>query len=78
MLEMMNDAWVTRGGAACYSLTMPPKLDRDSETERVQIVAPGSWIRRVEEWRRAQAKIPSRSEAIRHLVDLALAAKKKK
>jgi hypothetical protein len=51
---------------------MPPKLDEESETERVQIVAPASWVRRVEEWRRAQDRIPSRSEAIRLLVDQAL------
>lgn len=52
---------------------MPKKLDDESETERVQIVAPASWIARVEEWRRAQVRIPSRSEAIRILVDLGLA-----
>lgn len=59
-------------------INMPPKLDEDSETERVQIVAPSSWIRRIEEWRRAQPKIPSRSDAIRQLVDLALEASRKK
>lgn len=53
--------------------TLPPKLDDSSETERVQIVAPSSWIERVEQWRRAQPRIPSRSEAIRILVDQALA-----
>lgn len=51
---------------------MPKRLDEDSETERVQIVAPASWVARVEEWRRAQARIPSRSEAIRLLVDAGL------
>jgi hypothetical protein len=55
---------------------MPPKLEEDSETERVQIVAPSSWIRRIEEWRRSQPKIPNRSDAIRQLVDLGLEAKK--
>lgn len=58
-------------------VSMPPRLDEDSETERVQIVAPSSWVRRVEEWRRAQPKIPSRSDAIRQLVDAGLAAAKK-
>lgn len=57
--------------------TMPPRLDEDSETERVQIVAPSSWVRRVEEWRRAQPKIPNRSDAIRQLVDAGLVAIKK-
>lgn len=60
------------------AIGMPPKLEEDSETERVQIVAPSSWIRRIEEWRRAQTKIPSRSDAIRQLVDLGLETKKKR
>ena len=57
---------------------MPPKLDHGSETERLQIVAPSSWVQRVEEWRRAQPKIPSRSDAIRQLVDAGLLARKGK
>jgi len=56
---------------------MPPKLDHGSETERLQIVAPSSWVRRVEEWRRAQPKIPSRSDAIRQLVDAGLMVARK-
>ena len=52
--------------------TMPPKLDEDSPTERVQVVAPASWVQRIEEWRRKQPRIPSKSEAIRLLVDKAL------
>lgn len=53
---------------------MPPRLDKDAPTERVQIVASASWLERIEEWRRAQARIPSLSAAIRHLIDLGLAA----
>lgn len=53
-------------------MAMPPKLDDKSDTERVQIVAPASWVDRVEAWRRKQPRIPSRSEAIRMLVDRAL------
>lgn len=53
---------------------MPPKLDDGSSTERVQIVAPASWLERIEAWRRRQVKIPSKSEAIRILVDQALEA----
>lgn len=52
---------------------VPPKLEDGSETERIQIVAPSSWVERVEQWRRAQPRIPSKSEAIRILVDQALA-----
>jgi len=52
---------------------MPPKLEEGSETERVQVVAPASWVQRIEEWRRKQPRIPSKSEAIRILADKALA-----
>lgn len=58
-------------------IEMPPKLDEGTATERVQIVAPASWIDRVDEWRRKQRRIPSKSEAIRMLVDLALEAEAK-
>lgn len=54
--------------------TLPPKLQPGSETERVQIVAPVTWIKRVQEWRRRQPNLPSQSEAIRLLVEQALAA----
>jgi hypothetical protein len=60
--------------AAGSGVEVPPKLEAESETERVQIVAPASWVERVEEWRRKQPRIPSRSEAIRILVDQAIAA----
>ncbi len=55
--------------------TVPPKLEDGSATERLQIVAPASWVQRIEEWRRKQPRIPSKSEAIRILVDKALSAK---
>lgn len=56
-------------------LTVPPKLDKDSDTERFQLVAPASWFERIDEWRASQRPIPSKSEAIRLLVEKALAAK---
>ena len=51
---------------------MPPKLDPDTETRRLNIVAPASWLKRLEEWRRAQPDLPNTSEAIRRLVDAGL------
>jgi Arc/MetJ-type ribon-helix-helix transcriptional regulator len=52
---------------------MPPRLEEGTETERIQIVAPSTWVDKIDEWRRAQpGRIPSKSEAIRMLVDLAL------
>jgi metal-responsive CopG/Arc/MetJ family transcriptional regulator len=55
---------------------MPPRLETDSPAQRVQIIAPPSWLARIDEWRRKQPSIPNRSEAIRILVDRALAAER--
>ena len=54
---------------------MPPKLD--DEIKRLNIVAPISWVRRIDEWRGRQADVPNFSEALRRLVDMALEAEKK-
>jgi hypothetical protein len=51
---------------------MPPRIEAEAASGRIQLVAPAGWIARVDDWRRRQPTIPSRSEAIRHLVDLAL------
>jgi hypothetical protein len=57
---------------------MPPKLEPDEETGRVQIVAPQSWIDRLTEWRRKQPDLPNASEAIRRLVDRAIGLDEKR
>jgi hypothetical protein len=57
---------------------MPARLDPDNEPKRLNIVAPASWVSRVDEWRRKQADLPNVSEAIRRLVDAGLDAGKKK
>lgn len=57
---------------------VPPKLEADSDSERQQITAPASWFSRLDEWRRQQAKIPTRSAAIRLLVTAGLDALAKK
>ncbi|MCK1685626.1 hypothetical protein [Bradyrhizobium sp. 145] len=54
---------------------MPPKLE--TETKRLNMVAPGSWVKKIDEWRRQQPDLPNISEAIRRLVDLGLEASKK-
>jgi hypothetical protein len=50
--------------------SMPPKLDPDVETKRLNLVAPT--------WRRQQPDLPNISEAIRRLVDTGLEATSKK
>ena len=62
-----------RMGSAVNDLgsPLPPKLEDGVATERVQIIAPQSWLEHVEEWRRKQPKIANRSDAIRQLVDKA-------
>jgi hypothetical protein len=58
---------------------MPAKLDPDEgEPKRLNIVAPRSWVRKVDEWRRIQPDLPNVSEAIRRLVEAGLEAGKKR
>lgn len=49
----------------------------DDETERkgrrVPLLVTKTWLQAVDEWRRAQPDVPNRSEAIRRLVEQALA-----
>ena len=40
--------------------------------QRIQLVASSEFSKTVDEWRRGQSDLPSRSEAIRRLVDLGL------
>lgn len=56
---------------------MRPKLDEKSKTERVQIVAPRSWIDLVEEWRATQRPVLNQSAAIRRLVEIGLEAEER-
>ena len=58
--------------------TMRPKLDPDDETRPVNLVAPASWLRKIDDWRREQPDLPNISEAIRRLVEAGLEAKKPK
>lgn len=53
---------------------LPPKLEQESATERIQIVATERWTKRVDEWRRKHPDMPNRSKAIRLLVEQALDA----
>lgn len=46
----------------------------DSQTERLQMRVSPEFLTRVDEWRRKQIDLPSRSEAIRRLVEKALEA----
>ena len=54
---------------------MPPKLD--DETKRLNMVAPASWVKKIDDWRRQQPDLPNISEAIRRLVEMGLEGTKK-
>ena len=45
-----------------------------SAVQRLQLIAPVEWLKRIDAWRRHQPNLPSRSEAIRKLVELGLEA----
>jgi metal-responsive CopG/Arc/MetJ family transcriptional regulator len=48
--------------------------DADGQSERLQMRVSRRFIRAVDDWRRHQPDIPSRSEAIRRLVEKSLEA----
>jgi len=43
-----------------------------SEDRRFEMRASAEWLKKLDEWRRKQADLPSRAEAIRRLVEAAL------
>jgi hypothetical protein len=45
-----------------------------SAVQRLQLIAPVDWLKRIDAWRRHQPNLPSRSGAIRELVTQALDA----
>jgi hypothetical protein len=45
-----------------------------SAVQRLQLIAPVEWLKRIDAWRRHQPNLPSRSGAIRELVTQALDA----
>ena len=57
-------------------IQMPPKLDKESR--RLNMVAPASWVKKIDEWRRQQPDLPNISEAVRRLVDQGLESGSKK
>jgi len=51
---------------------MPTKLD--DEIQRLNMVAPVSWVKKIDDWRRREPDLPNLSEAIRRLVPTFLRA----
>ena len=49
----------------------------DDEIQRLNMVVPASWAKKVDDWRRKEPDLPNLSEAIRRLVELGLDAAKK-
>jgi metal-responsive CopG/Arc/MetJ family transcriptional regulator len=48
-------------------------MDELRQDQRIQLVTSKRFVQQVDEWRRAQPELPSRSEAIRRLVEVGLA-----
>lgn len=44
----------------------------EQQTKRMALMVPVDLIKRMDRWRGAQSSIPSRSEAVRRLMDIAL------
>ena len=54
---------------------MPTKLD--DEIQKLHMVAPTKWVKRIDDWRRKQPDLPNLSAAIRQLVDMGLESDEK-
>jgi metal-responsive CopG/Arc/MetJ family transcriptional regulator len=55
---------------------MPAKLSTTEPTEIMRVVVTTGWLHRLDEWRRREPDLPNRSEAIRRLVERAIATAK--
>ena len=53
---------------------MPHKLG--DEIQRLNMVAPAAWVKKIDDWRRREPDLPNLSEAIRRLVDMGLESAK--
>jgi Arc/MetJ-type ribon-helix-helix transcriptional regulator len=53
---------------------MPSKLEIGTETTKIHLAVPKTWVDKIDEWRAKQRPIPNKSEAIRVLVERALEA----
>ena len=49
----------------------------DDEIQRLNMVAPTAWVKKVDDWRRREPDLPHLSEAIRRLVEMGLESAKK-
>lgn len=47
---------------------VPEKLDKDSDSERFNMIVPKSWLHEIDVWRATQQPILTRSKAIRVIV----------
>jgi hypothetical protein len=54
---------------------MPHSLD--AEIQRLNMVAPTAWVKKIDDWRRKEPDLPNLSEAIRRLVERGLEASRK-
>jgi len=45
---------------------------------RFEMLAPAEWLKALDDWRRKQDDLPSRAEAIRRLVEIALQKDRKR
>lgn len=61
--------------AQCQHITYMHHMD-DLKDRPFQMRVSDAWLRRLDEWRRQQADLPSRAEAIRRLVEIGIRVSK--
>ncbi|MGW8787119.1 hypothetical protein [Heyndrickxia sporothermodurans] len=57
---------------------VPPRLDKEAPSGRINVIATETLLQRIEEWRATQRPIPTKSEAARILIEKALDAEEKR
>jgi hypothetical protein len=68
------NTWYTKMKESTRTRGRPPKRTQDRP---FQMRVSESFLRMVDDWRRGQLDVPSRAEAIRRMVELAINAEKK-
>jgi hypothetical protein len=74
IMDLQLNKWLEWGEPMIHrKRTLPPKLA--PETQRINLLADRKWLNKIDDWRKRQPwPSPNRSEAIRALVEMALAA----
>jgi hypothetical protein len=73
----LDDTATDRRSAIQQRSDQQMSMKLDDDVQRLNMVAPAAWLKKIDDWRRKQPDLPSLSAAIRQLVELGLESSKK-